>query len=138
MAVMVFFMFLIGVTTFFVRKNAVVAKKVSVKYFRIYDMRDGEPPEFVVRMARHYDNMMQVPLLFLITGVVCLIYGLHGWIPVTFGWIFVVSRVLHTYVHLGSNNVLKRAGFFAIGWLCILVLWVIIVTHGMQIPLVRV
>lgn len=134
MATMVFFIAGIGVMNFMVRRNAVKSKAVSFKYFRIYDAGSTPAPEFLVRMGRHYDNQMQLPPLFLITGLACLFYGLNGWIPVTLGWIFVVSRVVHTIVHLGSNNVLHRAGAFAIGWLMIVALWVIILAQGMSVP----
>lgn len=134
MAAMVFYMFGIGVMTFFVRKNAVQTKKVSAKYFRVYDIGEKAPPEFVVRMGRHYDNQMQLPVLFLITGLACLFYGLNGWITVSLGWAFVASRALHTYIHLGSNNIIYRAGAFGLGWILIAVLWVILLTQGMTLP----
>ncbi len=134
MAAVVFYIFGIGVATFMVRKRAVMSKAVSFKYFRVYDAKESSPPEFLVRMGRHYDNQMQLPPFFLITGLTCLFYGLHGWIPVTLGWIFLASRVAHTYFHLSSNNVLRRAAAFAVGWIVIVILWIIILTQGMTIP----
>lgn len=134
MAAMVFYIFGIGIMTFMVRKKAVSSKAVNFKYFRVYDVTSGAPPEFLIRVGRHYDNQMQLPLLFLITCLACMFHGLNGWITVSLAWAFVVSRMLHSFILLGSNNVLYRAQAYALGWILIVVLWIIIVTQGLSAP----
>jgi hypothetical protein len=132
MAFLVFYIAAVGIFTFLVRKKAVTSKQVSIKYFRVYDVRDGAPPEYMVRAARHFDNLLQAPILFLVTGMLCLFFGLNGWVTVTLGWAFVVSRLVHTWVHLGSNNILWRAASYFTGWIIILVLWTILLIHHLN------
>jgi len=126
MAAMVFYIFVLGVVNLGVRRNAVRTQSLSLKYFRTYDAREFTPPEFVVRMGRHYDNQFELPLLFLITVLVSIICGIHGRLPVALSWAFVFSRMLHSYFHLSSNHILKRMGSFFLGWIIILALWIVI------------
>lgn len=129
MAFMVFYIAGVGIFAFFVRKNAVVNKQVSVQYFRVYDARGSTPPEYLLRVGRHFDNLLQAPIFFMVTGAVCLLYGLNGWVTVSLGWAYVASRMVHSYIHLGSNHILKRAASYFAGWMILLVLWVIILIH---------
>ncbi len=129
MVAMVFYMVAVAVTMFFLRVRSVARREVSAKYYKTHDAREGLPPEFIVRIGRHYDNLFQVPVLFLITCIVSLLLGLNGWVTIALAWAFVASRMLHTIIHLGRNHVLKRAIAFAAGWLIIVALWIIIGVH---------
>jgi len=40
-------------------------------------------------------------------------------------WLFVVSRLVHAYIHLTSNHLGNRFAAFATGVLILLVMWVI-------------
>lgn len=132
MAFMVFYTAAMGIGTFVVRFQAFRQKKVNPKYYKTYDPSVGLPPEFTIRMGRHYDNLLQVPLVFLITCIVCMMVGLNGRVPLILAWVFVGSRIVHSIIHLGRNHVLKRAGVFAFGWFVILALWGVIVMHLAQ------
>ena len=48
------------------------------------------------------------------------------------GWCFVLSRFLHTYIHLGSNHILYRLSAFFLGWVVVLALWVILLYQHFQ------
>lgn len=137
MAVMVFYIGGVGIYAFFVRKRAVTNKEVSFKYFRTYDGSE-KPPEYLVRLGRHYDNLMQAPMFFLMTSTICLIIGLNSLFVVLLAWLYVLSRMAHTWIHLGSNHILKRAGFFAFGWVLIWSLWILIIVHHFNNPFGRI
>jgi hypothetical protein len=137
MAVMVVYILAVGVYSFSVRSGAVRSKKLSMKYFLTYDPALlGDNAEYVVRVGRHYDNLLQIPLLFLVTGALCLFYGLSGWLPALLGWVFFFSRVVHTYIHLGSNNIVYRFLAYGFGWLIILALWGLLLFQGFSTQLV--
>ncbi len=131
MAAMVFYIWLAAIFLFLSRVKAVRENRALAKYFRVYDSSQGAPSERVLRMGQHYDNLLQLPPLFLLTGVVCLHYQLHGPAVVVLGWAFVGSRMLHSIIHLGSNHILKRAGAFALGWAIIIALWILILVQQM-------
>jgi len=131
MAFMVFYIVGIGIFTLRTRFKAVAQKQVHPKYFKTYDTSQGIPPEYLVRVGRHFDNQLQAPVVFLITLQVCLQIGLTTTPVVLAAWVFIATRVLHTIIHLGTNHVLKRAGSYFAGWIVILVIWtmILIQTH---------
>jgi len=125
LAFYVFYIFALAVVMFKKRKAAVVDKDISFSYFKTYSA-ENLPDELIV-IARHFDNQFQVPMLFMITGSLLLTFvHLPAWVAVL-AWIFVLSRVVHTRIHLGSNNVLNRVKAYLTGWIVLFVLWIKIV-----------
>lgn len=129
MAVMVFYIWGMAVYTFIVRSRAVASKSVSVRYYKTFDVSEGAPPEYVLRVGRHYNNLMELPFLYLITCALCLFYGLDNGLTISLSWLFILSRIMHTFIHLGSNHILRRASAFALGWLVIVSFWVLLLLH---------
>lgn len=132
MAFIVFYMVAIGVFTFITRVRAVVRRQVHPKYFSTYDSSKGAPAEYVVRVGRHFDNQMQAPVVFLITLLTCLQIGLVSASMVIAAWLFVGTRILHTIIHLGSNNVRHRATSYFAGWGIMVYMWIMILIHMFQ------
>jgi len=85
-------------------------------------------PEFVAKTTRHISNLFEVPTLFYAGGAVYLALGLTTPLPVTCAWMFVAVRLLHTFIHLGYNNVMHRLVVFGIGNVVVLVMWIAIVS----------
>jgi hypothetical protein len=48
---------------------------------------------------------------------------------VVLAWIFVVLRILQAYVHVTSNNVRYRGGFYGFGALVLVVMWLIFIVR---------
>lgn len=125
MAFYVLFMFCLAVRMFRTRLNAIKAKEVPMNYFKAYG--DASLPERVMVMGRHYDNQFQVPVLFLITCAAHLALNQATHVTLILAWAFVISRLAHSWVHLGSNNVRHRVLAFGAGWLLLLCMWIQIV-----------
>jgi hypothetical protein len=104
------------------RLSALKAGKVRSSDFKTYSS-ENFPDELIVA-SRHIDNQFQVPMLFLITGVLYLSLDLVGILTVICMWGFVFSRLMHSYIHLGSNQVYRRAQAYTLGWFFVLLLWV--------------
>lgn len=104
-----------------VRVRAVKSGRVRLDYFATYS--GAGPPEWMVVLGRHYDNQLQLPVLFLVTCVAHLQTGSRGPLTPALAWCFVVSRLVHSFVHLRSNVVVRRLQAYAIGWLAIIGLW---------------
>lgn len=121
MAFYAFYMFAIAVFLFRTRVRALKNREVSMKYFKTYN--DTPPPEYSRIAERHYENQFEVPMLFFATGVMQFSLGLVNELTIGLMWAFVISRLLHSYIHLGSNNIRLRLPFFTVGWFAILALW---------------
>jgi hypothetical protein len=44
-------------------------------------------------------------------------------------WMFVLSRLVHAYIHVTSNRLDRRTGAFGIGLIALFLMWVIIVAR---------
>lgn len=124
MFIYVFYITLLGFYNFQTRKRHVQSKQVRLSYMKTYQ---GEAPEEMVTVARHFDNQFQVPMLFLITCLATHIFIGSNPISYAMAWAFIVTRVLHSYIHLTSNNVLRRAAAFFAGFAIVLAMWIYLI-----------
>jgi hypothetical protein len=121
----VFYMFLIGVLSFYTRVNAAVTGKVDFKYFKALQ---GEAPHHLVNIGRHYDNQFELPLLFFITCLTHMIVGKTNQTTISLSWAFIATRLAHTFFHLVGNKVPRRAFAFALGWFVVIAMWIQLVS----------
>lgn len=120
MAFYVLYVWCLGIMSFRTRKSAVASKQMSHKYFVAMS---GDVPERVAIVGRHYDNQFQLPLYYLVGCCAHLVLGQVNAFTLVVAWGFVASRILHTFIHLGSNHVMNRAMAYIAGWIFNLLLW---------------
>jgi hypothetical protein len=124
MVVLTFVVFLIA---FRVRTGSVQRGEVSIKYYSVFQ---GENiPELVHKTTRHFANLFEVPVLFYVAGLLYLVLEQSGSFAIYCAWAFVATRVVHSFIHLGYNNVLHRLVAFAAGNACVLAMWISIVLN---------
>lgn len=124
MATYVFYLFAMFLCVFTLRLRAVKGKQFSGKYFKNYADKSNVPDNFLV-LERHVDNQFQVPTLFLITGLTAIVLENETLLVQILAWAFVLTRFLHTYIHLGRNNILHRAAVFGTGWSALIAIWIL-------------
>lgn len=86
-------------------------------------------PDDAVKRAANYTNQFEIPVLFYAVVAFALIVKGADAIMLGLAWAFVLLRVLHAYVHIGSNRVKTRAPIFALGALIVLLMWVKLFVH---------
>ncbi len=128
MAATVFYISIMGFFTFLVRKKSVQDKQTSLKYFKAFEPQYA-PPEYIIRVGRHFDNLFQLPILFLVSCSILVFFNLNSFEALLAAWAFLASRLIHSYIHLGSNHVLYRFVFYATGLACIAFIWLIILLN---------
>ncbi|MFB3117862.1 MAG: MAPEG family protein [Myxococcota bacterium] len=106
------------------RLAAIRRGTVSIRYYRRYS--EGEQTPRLQVIGRHTQNHFEVPPLFYI--VVLFLYVTNGVTPlaVAFAWLYFASRCVHSFIHLGSNNVTQRAIVFALSGLIMVGLWILL------------
>jgi hypothetical protein len=77
------------------------------------------------QVANCFDNQLQLPVLFYVLTILSIITRHADVVFVVLAWIFVLSRLVHAYVHTTSNNVNARGAIFGIGGVTLLIAWVI-------------
>lgn len=104
---------------------------VPIDYYAL--MQGHEVPEFIAKTTRHFSNLFEVPTLFYAGGAVYLALGLNDSLAIACAWVFVATRFLHTFIHLGYNNVLHRLVIFGLGNLAVLIMWIAIMMAAEQL-----
>jgi hypothetical protein len=103
------------------RFAAVRSRTVSVKYYTTYT--EGAEPDALRRHTRHAQNHFEVPPLFHLVVIVTFLVGRVDALTLAVAWFFVASRLVHSVIHLGYNNVTHRFLVFGLGVLSMLFLW---------------
>src|ERR1700722_1352893 len=113
-------------TLFRSRVGAVRQGLVSAAYFRIY--QGASEPESSAKAARHFSNLFEAPILFYVVCLAAMITHFTGPAMQALAWVYVGARVVHAYVHLGSNRLRHRmrAYFFSWGVLLTMLIYLII------------
>jgi hypothetical protein len=109
--------FALGVARF----RAVQRREVSLAFYRTYD--EGEQPARLHLLGRHVQNHFEVPPLFYAGVLFTLITGTVTGLSVALAWAFVAARCVHSFIHLGSNNVSHRFFTYAVSMLFLAGLW---------------
>ncbi|MEL0631361.1 MAPEG family protein [Pseudoalteromonas carrageenovora] len=77
-----------------------------------------------VRVAdRNFSNQFEIPVLFYAGCLLALQLNSASYLVAALACLFVVSRIVHTIIHLGNNNVRARFNVFLFGCGCVFVIW---------------
>lgn len=79
-----------------------------------------------VKASNNYRNQFEMPVLFYAVTAFALILRMVDIFFLTLAWLFVATRVVHAFIHVGPNNVAPRSIAFAIGAVIVLVMWLMI------------
>lgn len=87
----------------------------------------GQPnwPPRVQQIVNSYHSQFQLPLLFYVLTIVAIITRHADFFFVVMAWLFVITRLVHAYIHTGSNYVRHRFNAFAAGVFILLAMWII-------------
>lgn len=110
----------------YVRFGAVGRGEIDPRYFVAF--RGYEEPEMLRVHARHVRNLFEAPILLYVIVLIAYVTQQAGWLPVLLAWAYVLLRIAHSWVHLTSNKVMLRFRLFALSWIVLLVLWLLVFT----------
>ncbi len=78
-------------------------------------------PNYVQQVNNNIRNQFEVPLLFYVVSFSLLAMQATPKFVIVLSWLFILSRIAHSFVHLGSNKVPLRRNLFTIGALIVLI-----------------
>ncbi|MDP2559934.1 MAPEG family protein [Psychrobium sp. 1_MG-2023] len=96
-------------------------KAVPVKVFRTMQMTNVD--EYYVTPGNNFNNLMQLPLLFILFVLFCIVTNEIDMFYVVASWLFVASRYIHSLIHITVNNVLWRVVSYAVGTVVLFICW---------------
>lgn len=82
------------------------------------------PPQ-ATQIANCFNSQFQVPVLFYVLTILAIATRLADLLFVVMAWLFVITRLVHAYIHTGTNYVPHRFNAFAAGVFILLAMWAI-------------
>ena len=80
-------------------------------------------PDDVRKWGNNFDNQFQVPNLWYAVCSLVLIVGKADLVFVGLSWLFLLARVLHSYIHTGANDVPLRMRTFLASFAVVFLMW---------------
>jgi hypothetical protein len=80
-------------------------------------------PDVLRKRANNYRNQFELPVLFYALVALVLAMNLAGPVELILAWIFVLTRFVHSYIHMGTNYVRHRFYAFASSALTLTLMW---------------
>ena len=103
-----------------------VAKSRAVKLGQVdLDKRALHPeawPDSVLKISNNINNQFETPVLFYTLAMMLWALDAVDVFAMAFAWGFVATRIVHAYIHTGSNIVPARRRVFTIGCIFLLLL----------------
>ncbi|MES2673157.1 MAG: MAPEG family protein [Pseudomonadota bacterium] len=121
MFAMILLTFSVAIYMLRLRIQAVKSGELKLSYFRLNS--GGEASTKLIQASRNYTNLFEMPVLFYAAGTIAMALRLEGVTIMTLSWIFVATRVAHSWIHLTNNNVIHRLQAFMLGNICLLLIW---------------
>ena len=79
-------------------------------------------PDSVLKFSNNINNQFETPVLFYALAMMLWALDAVDVTALIFAWGFVVTRILHAYIHTGSNIVPIRRKVFTVGCIFLLLL----------------
>ncbi len=107
-----------------IRFRAVKENKLELSYFKINHAE--QTPEHVTRIAQHYNNLFEINSLFYTVAILIYVLQIDTLFSILLAWGYFLSRVWHSIIHLGSNDVQQRFLAFLVSLGLLLALWIVV------------
>ncbi len=78
------------------------------------------------KASNNYVNLFELPVLFYAVAAFALITRMVDVYMLGLAWVFVLSRVVHSIVHLTTNVVRWRGSAFLVSFLAVAAMWVLL------------
>lgn len=79
-------------------------------------------PEDVVKVSNNIANQFQMPNLFYVLCIFFYTTNTVNTAVLVIAWLYVLTRIIHAYIHISSNYVPARYRAFLISAICLIVM----------------
>ena len=92
-------------------------------------LREPNWPTRTLQVRNCYQNQLELPVLFYVLTILAIITKHADLLFVAMAWIFVLSRLVHAYIHVTSNNLDWRGFWFGVGAITLAIMWIIFIVR---------
>ncbi len=82
-------------------------------------------PTKAQQISNNFNSQFQLPVLFYVLTLLAIVLHQADVLFVVLAWLFVLSRLVHAYIHIGTNYVRHRFNAFAAGVFILMAMWAI-------------
>jgi hypothetical protein len=105
------------------RFRAVFARQVTADDFKFGE--SARVPPNVAVTNRNYMNLLELPMLFYVAGLMYYVAGRLDQTALAVAWAYVALRAIHSAIHLSYNDVRHRLVAFALSNFVLMAFWVL-------------
>ena len=121
--------FVLAMLTFMVVFGVGASRLISVRRRQVnpklYKLMSGyEAPDYVQKLTRNLSNLLEIPILFYVLGLLLIALQIEDSTMVAMAWVFVALRFVHTAIHITYNHAIHRLIVFLLSLLVLLAMWV--------------
>ncbi|KRE15066.1 hypothetical protein ASE63_17660 [Bosea sp. Root381] len=121
---MILWIFVVLAIMFLRRKAAFDGKQVRMADVAVSNERYPEPARLA---AANFSNQFETPVVFFALIMLAMEVGATHHLMAALAWLYVATRVAHTLVHVGTNDLRLRATIFAVGSALLFGMWLAVV-----------
>ena len=127
MFAMTLLIFVVGIFNITWRILSVKNKQVRARYYKTFDSDGAEIPTHIICGSKNFSNQFEVPVLFYVVSSLVLVLQVGSPAFLALAWLFVFSRVVHSFIHMSYNHILHRMLAFLVGVFSVMAMWVMLV-----------
>lgn len=111
----------------FSRIKAARSGNVDPRVFKLN--KSKEIPDRLIQITNNYSNLFEIPVLFYVAGLLSIVLQYENLLLLGLAWLFVASRIVHSWIHLTRNKIIPRLFAFLTGIISVLAMWIILLLH---------
>lgn len=119
--------FVVAVMTVSARRQSVIKGEVPFSYYRVF--RGAEPTDRVLQTTNNFKNLLETPTLFYVVCILAIVLKYETTLMMGLAWLYVLLRVIHSYIHLTYNKVMHRLYAFGSSLVVILIMFAVLVVN---------
>ena len=104
------------------RVRAIREKDVTQGYFKVY--QGQVEPEYAAKRSRHFSNLFEAPTLFYAVCLAAMVTQQADRTLEVLAWLYVAARLVHSFVHLGRNEIVPRLTAYFSSWAVMAAMWI--------------
>ena len=75
------------------------------------------------KVSANLSNQFEWPLFFYGCGILSIGFGIKDNYLIMLAWLFIFGRIIHSFVHVFTNNIRLRGVVFTINFMAVFLMW---------------
>ena len=113
------------------RTKSVINRELKIEDFELGESESVFP--YVAIVNRNFMNLLELPVLFYVACIIFYVIQEVTMIALVLSWLYVGFRVVHSLVHIISNNVRRRGNLFGVSNFILAGIWLTLI-----LPILRI